>query len=88
MSYEVLLHPRADKFLKKVEDEVENRIRDKLKSLKDDPEKGKKLKHSDFWRRRIGDYRAIYEINHKEKQVIVLFVGHRKDVYDDFSKLV
>lgn len=88
MSYEVLLHPRADEFLRKAEDEVENRIKDKLKSLSDDPKNGEKLKHSDFWRLRIGDYRAIYEVKHKDEQVIVLFIGHRKDVYDDFSRLV
>ena len=49
---------------------------------------GKKLKHSDYWRLRIGDYRAIYEIDYETKQIIVLFIGHRKDVYDDFSRLI
>ncbi|MFO7791431.1 MAG: type II toxin-antitoxin system RelE/ParE family toxin [Candidatus Saliniplasma sp.] len=88
MSYEVLLHPRAYEFLKKAEDEVESRIRDKLKSLSDDPKSGEKLKHSEFWLQRIADHRAIYEINHKDQQVIILFIGHRNDVYDDFSRLV
>jgi mRNA-degrading endonuclease RelE of RelBE toxin-antitoxin system len=35
----------------------------------------------------VGDYRAIYEIDRDESGVIVLFVGHRKKVYDDFSKI-
>lgn len=34
----------------------------------------------------MGDYRAIYEIDRDESRVVVLFVGHRKKVYDDFSK--
>ena len=48
---------------------------------------GKHLKYSHFWSLRIGDYRAIYEIKRNEKKVIVLFIGHRDDVYEDFSKL-
>ena len=48
MSYEVLLHPRTYEFLKKVEDKVESRIRDKLKSLSDDLKNREKLKHSEF----------------------------------------
>jgi len=88
MSYQVLLHPKANTFLESAEDELKNRIRKKLLVLKSVPENGKKLKHSDFWRLRIGDYRVIYEINHNESQIIILFIGHRKDVYDDFSRLL
>jgi mRNA-degrading endonuclease RelE of RelBE toxin-antitoxin system len=30
----------------------------------------------------------VYEIDRASKRVIVLFIGHRRDVYDDFSKLL
>ena len=46
------------------------------------------MKPSRFWKIRIGDYRIIYEIDKPSNRVIVLFVGHGKSVYDDFSKLV
>ena len=88
MGYTVLLHPKANKFLENTEKENRNRIRKKLRDLSSKPEKGEKLKHSDFWRLRIGDYRAIYEIDHQHKRVIILFTGHRKEVYDDFSRLL
>ncbi len=88
MSYEVFLHPKPAEALSKLEKDVRKRIRTKLRELKDGPErKGKRLKHSEFWSLRIGDFRAIYEIDAENDQVIVLFVGHRRDVYDDFSKL-
>jgi len=32
-------------------------------------------------RYRCGDYRVIYTVDRKEEQLIVLTVGHRKDVY-------
>lgn len=88
MGYEILLHPKSDKFLDRSDEELKNRIEDKLGELESDPKNGKRLSGSNFWRLRIGDYRAIYEIDQKEEKVIVLFIGHRKNVYDDFSKLV
>lgn len=88
MTYTVLLHPKANKFLENVDNEIGDRIRKNLRILASEPEKGERLKHSDFWRLRIGDYRAIYEIDHGNHRVIILFIGHRKDVYDDFSRLL
>ncbi len=52
------------------------------------PEKGTPLNPSRFRRIRVGDYRAIYEIGRKERKVIVLLVGHRRRVYDEFRRLL
>jgi mRNA interferase RelE/StbE len=88
VAFTVLLHPKAAKELEKIEKPIKTRIIEKLKTLKEDPEKaGKRLKHSYFWSLRIGDYRAIYEIHRDKNHVIILFIGHRKKVYDDFSKM-
>ena len=87
MSYKILLHPKANAFLENIEVDLEDRIRKKLQVLSSNPGKEKKLKHSDFWRLRIGEYRAVYEIDYSNDRVIILFIGHRKDVYDDFSRL-
>jgi mRNA interferase RelE/StbE len=88
MSFTVLLHPKAVKELEKIENAIKTRIVERLRDLKDNPEgAGKVLRHSNFWSLRVGDYRAIYEIDRARKQVIILFSGHRKKVYDDFSKL-
>jgi len=88
MKYTVMLHPKVNTFLKNIESDLKERITKKLHELKDNPKKGKKLKYSDFWRIRIGEYRAIYEINKKEKQIIILYIGHRKNIYDDFTRLI
>jgi mRNA interferase RelE/StbE len=45
------------------------------------PYRYKKLKGSEFYRIRIGDYRVIYEINIDELLVLVVRVGHRRKVY-------
>lgn len=89
MPYKVLLHPKAAKELQKIDDINKGRIKKALVGLADDPYKiGEPLNPSDFWKIRIGDYRAIYEIDRTKKEVVVLFVGHRRNVYDEFSKIL
>lgn len=88
MSFTLLIHPKAKKFLDKLDANLKDRIRKKASELREFPEKrGKPLKYSNFWGLRIGDYRVIYEINKPDKKVVILFVGHRKNVYDEFSRL-
>ena len=89
MTFTVLLHPKAARELDRLENQTKRRVRENLKELRNNPDKiGKRLRPSDFWSLRIGDYRAIYEIDSAERRVIVLFVGHRSKVYDDFSKIL
>jgi len=87
--FKVLLHPGAAKELGKLDQTNQARMKKALEELAANPWKaGKPLRPSDYWGIRSGDYRAIYEIDSDQKQVIVLFVGHRKKVYADFSKLL
>ncbi len=89
MVFRILLHPNAAKALRKLDEADRTRIKKALEQLAGDPWKvGKPLHPSDFWSIRAGNYHAIYEINKDQNQVIVLFVGHRKNVYDDLSKLL
>jgi mRNA interferase RelE/StbE len=38
--------------------------------------------HKGNWRYRVGDYRIICRIEEKELVILVLDVGHRKNIYD------
>jgi mRNA-degrading endonuclease RelE of RelBE toxin-antitoxin system len=68
---------------------MQARVIERLTELRENPgEKGKRLSQSDFWSLRVGDYRAIYEIDCDKFRVVVLFGGHRSKVYDDFSKML
>ncbi len=89
MTFDVLLHLSAARELEKTEHSLRLGIIARLKELRDDPKRmGKMLKHSDFWSTRIGDHRVIYEIDNSKRRVIVLFIGHRSKVYDDFSRML
>ena len=89
MTYAVFLHPKAAKELNNLEAGIRARIVERAMELRHNPAGiGKSLRQSDFWSFRVGDYRAIYCIDLDRKQVVILFVGHRGKVYDDFSKML
>lgn len=77
---------KAAKELEKLPLQIRKRILKKLKfySLQKNPLKfAEKLKDQRFgeYRFRIGDYRILFDI--KNQKIIILKVGHRKDIYKD-----
>ena len=67
MNYKILLSPKAQDFLKKLDKSTKDRVENKLKDLSENPELGKPLvgKLSGLWSLRIGDYRAVYQIKNE-----------------------
>lgn len=87
MKYKILFDKKADKQLRKI-DKTQQRIIVNwiIKNLEntDNPRVfGKTLKGNlkDYWRYRVGDYRIIAEINDDELKVLIIEIGHRKDIY-------
>ena len=58
-------------------------IKDAIERISNNPEIGKNLTHElrGLLSYRSGDYRIIYRIYRKEILVIILTIGHRKDIY-------
>jgi len=87
LAWTVRLSPSAIKQLSKLDKTVAKRITDYLAEvslLKDVRSKGKGLtgRLAGLWRYRIGDYRAICDIQDDVLVVVVIAIGHRSDVYD------
>ncbi len=84
MPYEVLLSESAEKFLKKCYKSIKDRILDKIENLADNPRLGKPLTANlaGLWSLRIGDYRAIYRIKDGKLIVMIIQIGHRRNIYD------
>jgi mRNA interferase RelE/StbE len=74
---------RAQKELADLPKADYERVRDALAALEENPRPTgcKKLAGREGWRIRAGDYRAIYEIDDAQKNVTVLHIGHRRDIY-------
>ena len=89
MTYSVYLHPKAAKELQGLDEPLVSRIGESMMELRNSPTRvGKQLKGSKYWGLRVGDYGVIYQISEDTGKVVVLFIGHRSDVYDDFSRAI
>ncbi|MGH2533142.1 MAG: type II toxin-antitoxin system RelE family toxin [Thermomicrobiales bacterium] len=78
------LSPRAQRDLKRLPQAIRTRILARLEALSDDPRPvGSRLLSSvkGYYRLRVGDCRAIYSIEDDRLFVLVVKVGHRRDVY-------
>lgn len=85
-SYKVEFTKSAKKALDRIPNTVRNQLTVKISSLKDNPRPDgcKKLKgEEDLYRIRVGDYRVVYLIQDGKLIVVVVKVGHRRDVYRD-----
>ncbi|MBU2562429.1 MAG: type II toxin-antitoxin system RelE/ParE family toxin [Nanoarchaeota archaeon] len=82
--YEARLEKPAKRFLKKRDQEDQRRIIKKLRDLEKNPKLGKPLtgRLAGLWSLRFGKYRALYQIRKEELLILVLRIGHRKNVYD------
>ncbi len=88
MTYKLAFTERAKKDLKKLDKHIASLIigwlEKNIEGCKDPRIHGKGLvgNKSGQWRYRIGDYRAICEIKDNEVIVLVLQIGHRKEIYE------
>ncbi|MGH9499285.1 MAG: type II toxin-antitoxin system RelE family toxin [Terriglobales bacterium] len=84
MAYTVIYQGAAESTLRKLPKEIQARIVRKVDQLARDPFPAGREKLGDatnLWRIRIGDYRVIYTVERKELIVLVLKIGHRREVY-------
>jgi mRNA interferase RelE/StbE len=81
--YAVEIIPKAEKEFLKLPERLKDSISRKILTLEDNPRPfgSKKLKETDYYRIRIGDFRVIYRIHDPAKLVKVLSIAHRKEVY-------
>jgi mRNA interferase RelE/StbE len=81
--YSIQIEKNAEDFLKKLQKKDAEVILNKIYSIQENPFRFlKRLQGEKLWRLRIGDYRAIVDIIISMNKIIVLRIGHRKNVYD------
>ncbi|MBI5630304.1 MAG: type II toxin-antitoxin system RelE/ParE family toxin [Elusimicrobia bacterium] len=84
MTYRVLYTEEAARRIRKLDRAVKERVEKAIIRLSQHPELGKRLTGllSDRWSYRVGDWRILYKVRKAELVVLVLTVGHRREVYD------
>jgi mRNA interferase RelE/StbE len=90
LAWTVELAPAALKELRKLDRQVARRIltflRERLAVIDDPRSIGEALRgdtFGDYWKYRLGDYRIVCRIIDRRILILVLRVGHRRDVYRD-----
>ena len=84
MSYTVRLDSRTLKTLDRLPGDMHGRVMRKLEALQEDPRPvgvEKLAGPEDLYRVRVGDWRIVYAIRDRELVVIVIRIGHRREVY-------
>ena len=82
--YTVQILPGAERDLAALQGPIQRRIAARIDTLADNPnpQGAKKLQgERDMWRVRVGDYRILYTLRNAQLVVLVIRVGHRREVY-------
>lgn len=83
MSYSIKIKSSAARALAKIEVKERYRLIEAIDRLADEPSAGSALKgeFGGLRRLRVGRYRIIYEAIHRDLTVLVVRIGHRRDIY-------
>jgi mRNA interferase RelE/StbE len=88
MVWNIKFDPAAKRELSRLDAQITRRILQFLQervSVLDDPRgigealSGRQL--GQFWKYRVGDYRIISKIEDRDIQILVVKIGHRREVY-------
>jgi mRNA interferase RelE/StbE len=83
MTYVINLKHSAEKELKKLPEVIHDRIVERLLLLKNNPrpQRVKKIRGSEGYRIRVGEYRVLYTINDEAGKVEIYSIAHRREAY-------
>jgi mRNA interferase RelE/StbE len=84
LTYRIELIPKAERDFKSLDGSVRQRIKQRIDSLAENPFPSgiKKIEGEDeLYRLRVGDYRILYQVKGKILLVLIIGIGHRRDIY-------
>lgn len=85
MTYRIDLAPAAVRHLRKLDHTARRRVQAaiELLSVEPRPNGARRLVGGEGeWRVRTGNYRIVYEIHDSKLLVLVIAIGHRRDIYE------
>jgi len=81
--YQINWKKSAVKSIKKLPEQVKRNMLRKIEELFVKPQKGELLKGDveNLRRIRVGDYRVIYWVNKEKREILIVKIGRRDDIY-------
>jgi mRNA interferase RelE/StbE len=88
--FKIKFTPEAARLTSKIHPEHKKLIKSALNEIRRDPHSGHDLQEelSGFKSYRLKRYRILYKVNEEKDVIEVYYVGHRKDVYTQFRRLL
>jgi mRNA interferase RelE/StbE len=82
--------PEASRILSRFHPEIKKLIKQALNELRRDPYSGTDLQEElwGFKSFKLKKYRVLYNINEEENIIQIFHIDHRKDVYEQFNRLL
>ena len=82
--YRIELRPAAIRALRKLDPPIRRRVQGAIALLAQNPRPpaARPMKGRPALRVRVGDYRVIYTVQDDVLLIVVITLGHRRDVYD------
>ena len=82
--HQIVFTTSAAKSMEKLDRQIAQRITNAINKLASNPRppKCKKMVGVDSWRIRIGDWRVIYHIDDGVLKILIVRIGHRREIYD------
>jgi mRNA interferase RelE/StbE len=83
LTYAIFIERRAQRSLARIAGQDRDRLSSAIRRLADEPRPHgvKKLSGRNVWRVRVGDHRILYEIHDERLVILVVDVGHRREIY-------
>jgi len=79
--YQIVFLPHAEKEFLALPKEIQTRVDKKILALRHNPRPRGTREIKGFHRLRIGDYRVLYEIRDNHLLIIIIQIGHRREIY-------
>ena len=88
MTYQITWDEKTRDFLRKLNKPDAQRIVKKVNSIVEDPQHYlESLVGLECYKLRIGDYRVLVDVNESTKNISVLLIGHRREIYQYVQKV-
>jgi len=84
MPYRVLFRPSAERGLRGLSTDLQDRVIAEIHTLTEDPRPPGAIKlagSENLYRVRVGDYRVVYAIEDDFLVVLIVEIAHRREVY-------
>lgn len=80
---QVRLTRRAERDLKRLSQELQDRVKAAIRVLAEEPLRGEQLlgKFRGLRRYRVGEFRIVYALDKQAKAIEIITLGHRREVY-------